>query len=148
MNIIDLEKKLHNEIPMTKLMNLSIKSFDNKKLITQAPLDININDKGTAFGGSLSTITTISAWSTLFLLSKEFKIDKANIVIINSQAKFLKPVTKDIVCETFVPSSSELQTLQEKLSSKKSASIKICSHIIEDNKVCVDFEGIYVIKII
>lgn len=148
MNIIDLEKKLHNEIPLTKLMNLSITSFDEKKLITTAPLNININDKGTAFGGSLSTITTISAWSIAFLLSKKFNIEKSNIVIISNETKFLRPVTKNIVCETFMPTESEIMILKEKLESKKSGSIKIVSNIIENDEICVLFKGTYVIKVI
>lgn len=129
-------------------MSLSINSFDNKKLVTTAPLDININDKGTAFGGSLSTITTISAWSIAFLLSKRFAINKANIVIINNETNFLKPVTKDIYCETFIPNDDEINILKMKLETKKSGSINIISHIIENNNICVDFKGTYVIKII
>ena len=53
--INELQNKLHSQIPMTKLMNLKIEDYNDKELITTAPLDININDKGTAFGGSLAT---------------------------------------------------------------------------------------------
>ena len=58
--IKQLEEKLHKNIPLTKFMDLKIINYDDKELITTAPLDININDKGTAFGGSLATITIIS----------------------------------------------------------------------------------------
>lgn len=146
MNITQLEKKLHNEIPLTKLMELSIVSYDKNKLITKAPLNININDKGTAFGGSLSTMTTISAWSVALLLSKELGVDNSNIVIINCETNFKRPVTKDIICETVVPSKDEIQILKEKLHLKNSGSIKISSQIVEDNNVCVVFNGTYVVK--
>ena len=59
--INELQNKLHNEIPLTKMMELKIQDYNEKELITMAPLNININDKGTAFGGSLSTMTIISA---------------------------------------------------------------------------------------
>ena len=65
--IDELQKKLHNEIPLTKFMNIKIETYNEKELITTAPLDININDKGTAFGGSLSTLTIISSWSLCWL---------------------------------------------------------------------------------
>lgn len=142
----ELEKKLHNQIPMTKLMELTIVSINNNKLITKAPLAININDKGTAFGGSLNTINIISSWSLCFLLSQQFKIEHSSIVIFKNETKFLRPVTKDINCHTFMPSSDELYALEEKIKSKKSGSIKIYSQIIENEKVCVDFVGTYVIK--
>lgn len=143
----ELQKKLHNEIPLTKLMNIKIKEYNEKELITTAPLSININDKGTAFGGSLSTMTIISSWSLCWLISKELGVDSKNIVVIKNENSYKKPVTKDIFCYTQKPSKEEIQRLKEKLESKKSASIKIKSTIIEDNEICVEFEGYYVIKL-
>ncbi len=142
-----LESKLHNEIPLTKLMELKINNYNENELVTSAPLNININDKGTAFGGSLSTITIISAWSLCWLISKELGFDSKNIVIIKNETSFRKPVNKEIICYTKKPSIQEIKILEEKLNTKKSASLKIESKIIEDNDICVDFVGYYVIKI-
>ena len=143
----ELQKKLHNEIPLTKLMNINIKEYNEKELITTAPLNININDKGTAFGGSLSTMTIISSWSLCWLISKELGFNSKNIVVIKHENSYKKPVTKDIVCYTQKPSQQEIATLKEKLQTKKSASIKINSIIIENNETCVEFQGYYVIKL-
>ena len=145
--IEQLEKKLHKEIPLTKLMKLKINTHNEKELITSAPLNININDKGTAFGGSLSTMTIISSWSLCWLISQELGFDSKNIVVIKNENKYSKPVTKDIVCHTLKPSESEIALLKKKLETKKSASIKITSQIIEDNETCVEFTGFYVIKL-
>ena len=145
--INELQNKLHSQIPMTKLMNLKIEDYNDKELITTAPLDININDKGTAFGGSLSTITIISAWSLCWLISKELGFDSNNIVIIKNETSFRKPVTEDIVCHTKKPSFEEIKTLKQKLEIRKSASIKIESKIIENDEICVEFVGYYVIKL-
>ena len=145
--IDELQKKLHNEIPLTKFMNIKIETYNEKELITTAPLDININDKGTAFGGSLSTMTIISSWSLCWLISKEFGFNSKNIVVIKNENSYKKPVTKDIVCYTQKPSQQEIATLKEKLQTKKSASIKINSIIIENNETCVEFQGYYVIKL-
>ncbi len=142
-----LQNKLYNEIPLTKLMELEIKDYNDFELMTIAPLEININDKGTAFGGSLSTITIISAWSLCWLISKELGFDSNNIVIIKNETSFRKPVTKDIICHTFKPLKEDIEILKKKLETKKSASIKISSQIIENDEICVDFTGYYVIKI-
>ena len=142
-----LQNKLYNEIPLTKLMEIKIQDYNESELITTAPLSININDKGTAFGGSLSTITIISAWSLCWLISKELGFDSNNIVIIKNETSFRKPVTKDILCHTKKPSIEEIERLKQKLEKKKSASIKIESQIIENGQICVDFTGYYVIKL-
>ncbi len=145
--IKELQNKLHNEIPLTKIMEIKIQNYTNQELITTASLGININDKGTAFGGSLSTTTIISGWSLCWLISKELGFDSNNIVIIKNETSFRRPVTKDIVCHTKKPSLEEIQILKEKLLTKKSASLKIKSKIIEDGETCVDFVGFYVIKL-
>ncbi|MDY3201346.1 MAG: YiiD C-terminal domain-containing protein [Arcobacter sp.] len=145
--IKELEKKLHNEIPLTKFMNLKILNYNEKELITTIPLDVNINDKGTAFGGSLATLTIISGWSLCWLISKELGFNSNNIVIIKNENSYKKPVTKDIICHTFKPNNEEINILKEKLLSKQSASVKITSQIVENNEICVDFVGYYVIKI-
>ena len=142
-----LQNKLHTEIPLTKLMQLTIENYSNTELITTAPLSININDKGTAFGGSLSTITIISSWSLCWLISQELGFDSKNIVVIKNENSYLKPVAKDIVCYTTKPSNEEIEVLRKKLETKGSASIKIKSQIIEDGEVCVEFDGVYVIKL-
>ena len=132
---------------MTKLMEIKIQDYNESELITTAPLSININDKGTAFGGSLSTITIISAWSLCWLISKELGFDSKNIVIIKNETSYRKPVTKDIICHTKKPLQKEIEILKQKLETKKSASIKIESNIIENGEICVEFEGYYVIKL-
>ena len=142
-----LQKKLHNEIPLTKVMDIKIDTYNKNELITKAPLAININDKGTAFGGSLNTMTIISAWSMCWLISQELGFDSKNIVIIENKSSFKAPVTKNIICNTQRPSDDEIKIVKEKLEKKGSASIKIFSKILEQNKVCLDFEGYYVIKI-
>lgn len=144
--IKELQEKLHREIPLTKLMNIRILSYDNHSLITKAPLNININDKGTAFGGSLATMTIISAWSLCYLISRELNILNSNIVVIKNENSYKKPITKDIICHTLKPSSNEIEILKRKLDEKQSASIKIISQIIEDGEICVDFTGYYVIR--
>lgn len=142
-----LENKLHNEIPLTKFMDLKITKYDEKELITIAPLNKNINNKGTAFGGSLATLTIISGWSICWLISKELEINSENIVVIKNEHSYRKPVTKELICHTKRPTKDEIENLKNKLLLKKSASIKISSQIIEDDEVCVDFTGYYVIKI-
>ncbi|BFU78083.1 thioesterase domain-containing protein [Arcobacter sp. 15-2] len=142
-----LQTKLHTEIPLTKFMQLNVCEYTKQQLITTAPLDRNINDKGTAFGGSLSTMTIISSWSLCWLISQELGFDSKNIVVIKNENSYFKPITKDIVCYTKKPTNDEIETLKQKLEKKGSASIKIKSQIIEDENVCVEFEGIYVIKL-
>ncbi|QDF28591.1 YiiD C-terminal domain-containing protein [Halarcobacter anaerophilus] len=143
----ELEKKLHSEIPLTKYMQLKVKELNENFLITKAPLNPNINDKSTAFAGSLSTLVTISAWSICYLKLKEMGFDNCMIAVIKSDTAYRAPVTKDLICETKVPTVEQLNLLKRKLEEKKSGSIKIESKIVQDDKLCVEYKGVYVVKI-
>lgn len=142
-----LKEKLYNEIPLTKYMQIIPESIDEEFLITTAPIEPNINDKGTAFAGSLSTLVTISAWCTCFLESSKLGNEKAMIAVIKSDTSYKAPVTKNLFCKTTLATKEQIETLIKKLEAKGSASLRIKSQIIEDEKVCVDYEGVYVIKI-
>lgn len=141
-----LEYKIHNEIPMTKLMNLSINTMDDDFFTTKAPLDININDKGSAFGGSLSSIAIISSWCLVKIISDDLGFDDCDILVIKNESTFKKQVTKDIYCKCVVPTVDEINTLKEKLQNKNSASIKINASIVQEDDICMYYEGVYVIK--
>jgi len=129
-------------------MNIDMINYDNAHLTSTAPLDININDKGTGFAGSLSTITTISSWGLCWLLTQEMGFENTSIVILKSDIKFLKPVTRDMICQTQIPSKEDILVLKNKLLNKGSGSIFIKSSISEDTHTCVSFEGVYVIKLL
>lgn len=144
---LSLQDKLHNEIPMTKLMGLKINEYNSKELITSAPLEININDKGTAFGGSLNSIVTISGWSLCQLIAYELGYEKSSIVIYKNATEFKAPVHSRIICHVEKPPVEKIEKLKQKLQNKKSGSITLKAYIIEKGKVCVEFEGIYIIKV-
>ncbi len=141
-----LEEKLHNEIPMTKYMQLTLEELNDNNLITKAPLEPNINDKGTGFAGSLNTIATISAWCVCYLEASKLDLENSMIAIIKSDISYRAPITKDFECKTYLPSKEQIKLFEKKMKEKSSSSLKIKGEIIEDGKLCLDFEGVYVIK--
>lgn len=121
----ELEKKLYSEIPLTKYMQLKVETIDDNYLITTAPLKPNINDKGTAFAGSLSTLVTISAWSICYLKVKELGYKEAMIAVIKSDTAYRAPVIEELQCKTKIPSQKEIELLKKKLEEKKVAQLKL-----------------------
>lgn len=63
MDTKSLEKYLHEHIPLSKAMQVSVIEAGQNKVILSAPLAPNINHVGTAFGGSESTVAILAAWS-------------------------------------------------------------------------------------
>lgn len=146
MNIKKLETLIHTKIPMTKLMKLQLKEINEEYLQTTAPLDININDKGTAFGGSINSLATISGWCLCNLLFNKSFDENINILIIKNESSFLAHITKDLTCTVELPNKNEIEVMLNKLQTKGKGSIKLHVKILEDEKLCFSFKGVYVVK--
>ena len=71
-----------------------------------APLDANVNDKGCAFGGSLSSLMTIAGWGLAFLKLAEAGLE-ADIYVADSRVRYLKPVYEDLLVEVRLDTAGE-----------------------------------------
>ena len=63
-----------------------------------APLAANVNDKGCAFGGSLTSLMTLAGWSLVELLLRDRGHD-CDVFVADSQVRYLKPVWEDLRAE-------------------------------------------------
>ncbi len=61
----ELERYLHDHIPLSKAMAVGVVSADTESVVLRAPLAPNINHRDTVFGGSASALAILSAWSLL-----------------------------------------------------------------------------------
>ena len=61
-----LQGFLDEHIPLTRAIQLRVASLDDSGLRLEAPLAPNVNDKGTAFGGSLASLLTLAGWGLLW----------------------------------------------------------------------------------
>ena len=66
-NSEEFQKYLHEQIPLSKAMELSVKSLSLDEVVLGAAFTANRNHKGTVFGGSLAAISTLSCWSLIYM---------------------------------------------------------------------------------
>lgn len=74
-------------------------AFDGRVLTLSAPLAANVNDKRCAFGGSLSSLMTLAAWSLTALQLEAAGIVGTEIYVADSQVRYLAPVHADLLAE-------------------------------------------------
>ena len=80
MEIAALEQYLHRQIPLSAAMRVTVRGATLESVILAAPLEPNLNHKSTAFGGSLSALGILAAWSLVHLRLLEEGV-KCEIVI-------------------------------------------------------------------
>lgn len=112
------ESNLHQEIPLTNDMGLEILILENQQIQVRAPLDKNINDKGSVFGGSSSALMIITAWSLIKLLCDENKI-AADIVIHKNSTIWHKAMYQDLLIKAEFIQKYDFLKIKEKIAKNR-----------------------------
>jgi thioesterase domain-containing protein len=140
-----LEATLHSDIPITKQLGISVLHYEAETLALAAPLETNINHKGTAFAGSINAVTTLAGWGLIWLLLREAEI-AARIVIQESSIKYRLPLTQDIIATCSKPAPARLESFFTMLQRKGIARLELHTQISEGGHLAVEFSGRYVVS--
>ncbi|MEO7098821.1 MAG: YiiD C-terminal domain-containing protein [Luteolibacter sp.] len=137
----EIENFLYEQIPITRAMGVQVAACDETGFVLIAPLEVNHNHLGTAFGGSLSAIATLAGYGLLWI---QLEDRSAHIVIKNSSIRYHRPVRGAIraICKT--PDAATLTAFKTCFQKKGKARIPLQVTIEENDQVCVEFEGVYV----
>lgn len=138
-----LDFYLHRYVPISAAMGITALEASDKKVVLQAPIANNINDKLTAFGGSLHALATLACWSLIYMNLNIECLDRVQVFISESKADYLSPVTKDFSAECHFPEESEWNTFMKMFKRKGKARITLRSKIFDGDKLCVDFHGTF-----
>ncbi len=130
-------------IPAAAALNLRVVESRAQRVVIEAPFDGNSNHHHTIFGGSQALLATLSAWSLVYLNFPELN---GNIVIRNSQIRYLKPAPGDIAAVSICPDSLEIHSAQQMLAKKGKAKIRIQCRLNCDNKLVSQWTGEFVLS--
>lgn len=137
----ELEQYLHEKIPLTVAMGVHVEHCDDASLVLSAPLAPNRNHLGTAFGGSLHTMATLSGYSLLWWL---LRTPEAHIVIRESTIHYDKAVTGDLRAVCHAPASEELAVFRRDFARKGKARLRLAATIEQEGEIAVRFTGVFV----
>ena len=138
-----LEQYLHQHIPMSAVMQVTVNSVTEKTLTLQAPLAPNINHQQTVFGGSASTLAILSAWSLLHTrLAKEGIA--CRLVIQRNEMAYLKPMTEDFTATATLVDERDWQRFLNMLRRKGKARINVAAELYTGKLLAGTFSGEYV----
>jgi thioesterase domain-containing protein len=148
MSIENLSHKLtefmDEHLPIADKIGIEVESYDGHTLKLRAPLAPSINDKQTAFGGSMYCLCVMNCWGMVYLKCLENGI-VPNIVIGKAEIEYKLPVAQDFIstCDNVDDSAWDAFFAMFKL--KGRAKIRMESHIEIDGKPAVIFAGQYAI---
>ncbi|QIG80431.1 YiiD C-terminal domain-containing protein [Stakelama tenebrarum] len=91
MDTAALQTYLHQQIPLSAAMQVTVHAANPQAVTLAAPLAPNINHKHTVFGGSASALAILSAWSVIHLRLLAEGLP-GEIVIQSNEIAYDKPI--------------------------------------------------------
>ncbi|MFD0725172.1 YiiD C-terminal domain-containing protein [Lysobacter brunescens] len=83
-------------MPPVAALGLRVAGLDDAgRLRLRAPLSANVNDKGCAFGGSLTSLLTLAGWGLISLRLAEAGLD-ADVFVADSEIRYRAPLYGDL----------------------------------------------------
>ncbi len=139
----ELERVLHEEIPLSRAMGIHVAGYDGSKLRLAAPLAPNTNHKSTAFGGSLYSLAVLCGWGLLHLKLREAGLRK-HIVIQESSIRYLLPVDGEMMAECR-PDETAFARFLSTLKKHGRSRLALNVVIMQNGRPAVEFSGRYVV---
>ncbi len=137
-----LEEVFHTQIPITREMGIRVAAFNGTSLTLRAPLAPNVNDKGTAFGGSLYALLVLAGWGLLHLKLREEGM-RGDVMIHESDVTYSLPVTEGWEARCALPGDDGYARFIGALHARGRGKISLKVMIMRGERVAVSFTGSY-----
>jgi len=134
-----VESFLRDKIPLATAMGVRVVTLD--PLAIEAPVALNSNQLGTAFGGSINAVATLAGYALLWLALHDDP--SVRLVIGEGSIRFLRPVRDTIRAVCGRPEES-LTTLKSELAAHNRGRIRLCVRVEEGGAPAAEFEGLFV----
>jgi thioesterase domain-containing protein len=137
-----LQHRLSSEFALAEHIGVRVESADDSGLVLHAPLAANANYKGTAFGGSLFSVSVLAgwAWLTRYLARESCAAD---VVIQESRMQYLIPVQGDFRAHLCLPADDEVARFRRMLRRATRGRIGLRVEIRAGDSVATRFDGLY-----
>lgn len=138
---------LRENVPLTREMDIQAGLQNQDWLELAMPLTPNLNDKQTAFGGSLATLCTLSGWCICAQLCKSQTLD-VDISVIDSQIRYRLPVKLDPVrARAYYPGKLRINEFIASIKQQGHARLTLNAEVLLEGHAAVNFEGRYYVRL-
>ena len=139
----ELERYLHDHIPLSRAMAVRVLSISEHRVELGAPLAPNINHRDTVFGGSAASVATLAAWSLLHVRLTHAGFP-SRIVIQRSTMDYLLPMAGDFTAAAVLDAKADWPAFIRLLARHGRARLAIGAELEFDGNQAGVFAGEFV----
>lgn len=131
-------------LPPLAAIQAAVAAYDGHRLRLTAPLAVNVNDKGSAFGGSMTSLMTYAGWGLVTLQLQQAGV-RADVFVADSKVRYLKPLYADLRAEAMLAPEQSWELFLATLAQRGRARIHLQARItLAEGEVMADLAGRYV----
>jgi thioesterase domain-containing protein len=123
-------------------MGVTVAAAEAARVVLRAPFDINHNQHGTAFGGSLDALAILTGWAWVQLAVEREGLD-CYVVIQRSAIAFDRPLTADLEATCEAPAPERLARFFETFRRHGRARLEMRVTVEHAGLTVARFEGAY-----
>ncbi len=144
--IRELNERFRSQIPLTVHLGLEISAWNGSVLRMDAPLEANLNDKGTGFAGSIASLATFAGWA-LITLAVEERCGAVEVAVYRSNISYRRPVDGDFYALCQLPKEAELADFWQTLEQTGKSRLELTVTVLQGDEERVRFQGAYAVRI-
>jgi thioesterase domain-containing protein len=141
----ELTKYVHEHIPLSKAMGVSVVAVEDHAVLVQAPLEPNLNHQRTVFGGSASAVAILASWALLHvrLRSAGFTDD---LVIQRNIMEYQHPILGHFTARSMLERPEDWKPFTAMLARRGKARITVVAVLEYMGRVAGRFSGDFVAR--
>ena len=141
---LDVLRTWTRDLPPLAAIQARVCGYDGRCLRLEAPLAANVNDKGSAFGGSMTSLMTYAGWGLVTLHLHQAGV-RADVFVADSSLRYLKPLYADLRAEATLAPGQSWDTFLATLAQRGRARIHLQARMtLPEGDVMADPAGRYV----
>lgn len=139
----DLEHYLHEHIPLSRAMQVSVRAASADGVTLGAPLAPNINHRETVFGGSASALAILAAWALVHSRLRAEGV-ACRLVIQRNTMSYERPIAGTFTATATLAQAEKWPAFLHMLKRKGRARIAVVALLDDEGQTAGRFEGEFV----
>ena len=143
MSPLELERYLHEHIPLTRAMAVAVLAAGEEAVLLRAPLAPNINHRETVFGGSASALALLAGWSLLHVRLSALGLEH-RLVIQRNTMDYERPIAGDFTARAILAQPQRWPQFLDTLTRRGRARVVVAALLEHAGAVAGSFSGEFV----
>lgn len=139
----ELAQYIHENIPLSKALGVSVVSIADDAVTLEAPLEPNLNHRQTLFGGSASALAILAGWALLHVRLQSEGIDD-RLVIQRNVMEYQHPILGQFTARAMLERPEGWKEFTTMLARRGKARITVLAVLEHMGRVAGRFSGQFV----